>query len=282
MINLPTMNPEVVSKEIQKFILTTINKHKKSGVILGLSGGVDSSVVAVLCKRAIHGTSHMMAGYYIPHRVRRDEDRKYVNKLVDTFNLVYRTIPIDLICENHIGLVEQCCGVLNNYQQGNLISRVRANILSTLAEKEGTILSGTGNRDEDYGVGYYTLFGDGAVHMNPIGGLSKRLVYQMAKYLKIPQEIIYRTPTAGLEPDQTDYDDLGYLYTTVEIIMEAMDQEISVVETIQTLENKQIIFDSKKFQNVGDVIGDVISRNLNAKSKAQIIHPPIPIVTLNY
>lgn len=281
MIKLPSMQPDLVAKEIQKFILNTINQHKKSGVILGLSGGIDSSVVAVLCKRAIEGTSHGMVGYFIPHKV-ADESRTYIGQLVDAFELPMQIIPIEFICDGHISLLEQHCGTLNNYQKGNLFSRVRANVLSTLAEKENKTLSGTGNKDEDYGVGYYTLFGDGAVHMNPIGCLSKRLVYQMATYLEIPEAIRTRPPTAGLEENQTDSDDLGYFYSTVEIITEAMTQGVNIVALIKKLEERQIIFDSKRFQNVGDVIGDVISRNLVAKSKAQIIHPPVPTVTLNY
>ena len=281
MIKLPSMTPDVVAKEIQRFILKTINQHKKSGVILGLSGGIDSSVVAVLCKRAIEGTSHQMVGYYIPHRV-TDSSRIYVNDLVDAFELPHQIIPIYFICDGHIDLIEQHCGFLTDYQKGNLYSRVRANVLSTLAEKENKTLSGTGNRDEDYGIGYYTLFGDGAVHMNPIGCLSKRLVYQMAIYLEIPESIRGRAPSAGLEPNQTDSDDLGYFYSTVEIIIEAMTQGVNIVTLIQKLEEKQIIFDSKRFQNVGDVIGDVLSRNLVAKSKAHIISPPVPKVTLNY
>lgn len=281
MIKLPSMAPDVVAKEIMSFILNTINRHKKSGVILGLSGGIDSSVVAVLCQRAIKGTSHKMVGYYIPHRV-ADEGRSYVYLLVDAFDLPHQIISIDLMCGVQIELIEQYGGTLTDYQKGNLYSRVRANVLSTLAEKENKTLSGTGNKDEDYGVGYYTLFGDGAVHMNPIGCLSKRLVYQMAIYLDIPEAIRTRPPTAGLELNQTDSDDLGYFYSTVEIITEAMTQGVNIVSLIQKLEEKQIIFDSKKFQNVGDVIGDVISRNLVAKSKAQIIHPPVPKVTLNY
>jgi len=281
MIKLPSMQPDLVAKEIQKFILDTINQHKKGGVILGLSGGIDSSVVAILCQEAIKGTSHKMGGYYIPHKV-TDSSRIYINDLVDAFNLPHQIIPIDFICDGQIDLIEQHCGFLNDYQKGNLYSRVRANVLSTLAEKENKTLSGTGNKDEDYGVGYYTLFGDGAVHMNPIGCLSKRLVYQMATYLGIPESIKTRAPSAGLEANQTDSDDLGYFYSTVEIITEAITQGVNIVSLIKKLEERRIIFDSKRFQNVGDVIGDVISRNLVAKSKAQIIHPPVPKVTLNY
>jgi len=282
MIYLPSMNPEVVSKEIQKFILNTVNKHKKSGVVLGLSGGIDSSVVAVLCAKAFMGTTYNVVGYYLPHGV-EDGSRLFVNHLIDTFpSINYRLVSISDQCLSHVDVVEAYSSPLTNYQKGNVYSRVRANVLSTFAEKENKVLSGTGNRDEDYGVGYYTMFGDGAVHMNPIGCLSKRLVYQMAEYLEIPKSIIERTPTAGLEPNQTDFDDLGYEYSTVEIIMEALNQGSNAANIIEILESKIIIFSYDKFTSMADIVQDVLSRHLIALQKSEIINPPIPKVTLHY
>ena len=281
MIKLPTMNPVVVSRQIQKFILDTVNQHKKTGVVLGLSGGIDSSVVAVLCKRALEGTDHNVVGYFLPHML-ADESRDYVNALVDAFDLPSLEISIHRIVSKNLLEIQEHVGLLNTFDRGNLYSRVRANVLSTLAAKENKVLSGTGNRDEDYGIGYYTLFGDGAVHMNPIGCLSKRLVYQMANYLEIPPSIIGRVPSAGLEPDQTDFDDLGYTYEAVEMVIEAIDQGVNIRELVRYLEGKNIFYDGIKFQNVGDVIGDIVSRNLVAKAKAEIIHPPVPKVTLDY
>jgi NAD+ synthase len=275
------MNPEVVSRQIQTFILNTVNQHKKAGVVLGLSGGIDSSVVAVLCKRALETTPHDVAGFFLPHWL-ADESRDYVNTLVDAFDLPSQEIPIGDLAHMNIGIIQEHVGLLGSFDRGNLYSRVRANVLSTLAAKENKVLSGTGNRDEDYGVGYYTLFGDGAVHMNPIGCLSKRLVYQMANYLEIPPSIIGRDPSAGLEVDQTDIDDLGYTYETVEIVIEAIDQGVNLFKLTRYLEDKAIIYDSDKFKYIGDVIGDIISRNLVAKAKAEIIHPPVPKITLDY
>jgi len=223
-MKLPTMNPEVVSKEIQKFILNKVRHHKKTGVVLGLSGGVDSSVVAVLCLRAFAGTPFVVKTYYLPHYVGGD-DRIFIDQLIKKFPAIsYQVISIVSQCTSHIDMVEAFSSKLSNYEKGNCYSRIRATFLSDFAEKGNKVLSGTGNRDEDYGIGYYTMFGDGAVHMNPIGCLSKRLVYQMAEYLDIPISIIGREPTAGLEPNQTDLGDLGYHYSTVEIVMESLAQ----------------------------------------------------------
>lgn len=281
MIKLPSMNPEKVSKEIQSFILNTVGQQKKKGIVLGLSGGIDSSVVAVLCKRALKDTLHHLIGYYLPYRI--DEDKYYIEMLTYRFNIAFQTIPIYHLCNGHINLIEQHTGDgLSNFDRGNLCSRVRANVLSTLAAKENKVLCGTGNRDEDYGVGYYTMFGDGAVHMNPIGCLSKRLVYEMANFLDIPVGIIGRPPSAGLEPDQTDYGDLGYHYNTVEIVIEAIEQGITMYDLLKYLENKRTLYNSTKFEDLTGVVEDIMLRNLVAKSKAKIIHPPVPKVSLEY
>lgn len=281
MVILPSMNPEKVSKEIQTFILNTVGQQKKKGVVLGLSGGIDSSVVVVLCQRALKETLHQVIGYYLPYRI--DEDKDYVEMLAYRHNVLYQTLPIYHLCNGHISLIEKHTGSgLSDFDRGNLCSRVRANVLSTLAAQENKVLCGTGNRDEDYGVGYYTMFGDGAVHMNPIGCLSKRLVYEMANFLEIPPSIIARTPSAGLETNQTDYEDLGYFYSTVEIVIEALEQGVSMLKLIQYLNYKQTMYDTIRFRNISDVIEDILSRNLVAKSKATIIHPPIPKVSLEY
>jgi len=282
MIKLPTMNPEVVSKEIQKFILNKVRHHKKTGVVLGLSGGIDSSVVAVLCLKAFEGTPFVVKGYYLPHS-NDDNSRVFVNRLIDAFpKIEYQIASIYDQCTFHVYQVEAYTSQLTNYQKGNCYSRVRATFLSAFAEKENKVLSGTGNRDEDYGVGYYTMFGDGAVHMNPIGCLSKRLVYQMAEYLDIPLSIIKRPPTAGLEPNQTDLGDLGYQYSTVEIVIESIHQKVSEIDLHKILEAKGITFDRNKFADIGEMVEDILSRHLGALVKSQIINPPVPTVTLHY
>jgi NAD+ synthase len=104
----------------------------------------------------------------------------------------------------------------------------------------------------------------------------------MANYLEIPPSIIGRNPSSGLEPDQTDFKDLGYTYETVEIVIEAIDQGVNITELVKYLKEKPIIYNSDKFKYIGDVIGDIISRNLVAKAKAEIIHPPVPKITLDY
>ena len=179
-----------------------------------------------------------------------------------------------------------------NYHRGNLISRIRANVLSTKAATEHKILAGTGNRDEDFGIGYYTLFGDGAVHISPIAGLPKRLVREMAEFLAVDDTIIHRIPSAGLEPGQSDFKDLGYDYDVVELVTAGFEQgfsreELIAHDQIAPLVEKQIDhyrsrYDNPPLKSVGQVIDDIAGRHLIALDKVKIIHPPTPEITLTY
>jgi NAD+ synthase len=169
---------------------------------------------------------------------------------------------------------------------------VRANVLSTKAATERKIIAGTGNKDEDFGIGYYTLFGDGAVHMSPIGGLPKRLVRVMAEYLGLPDSIVRRTPTAGLEPGQSDYGDLGYDYDVVEMVSEGFTQGLSAEELARhdqvlalvdpQLQHYAQAFGKPKFTEPMQVVTDILRRHAIARGKMTIIHPPAPEITLVY
>jgi NAD+ synthase len=169
---------------------------------------------------------------------------------------------------------------------------VRANVLSTKAATEHKILAGTGNRDEDFGIGYYTLFGDGAVHLSPIAGLSKRLVRRMALFLGVDETIVHRVPTAGLEPDQSDFKDLGYDYDVVELVTEGLDQgftagQLAAHEQVAPLVEKQIanyrsLYGEPQLDTVEKVIADIQQRHQTAIGKVKILHPPTPQISLTY
>ena len=178
------------------------------------------------------------------------------------------------------------------FLKGNMISRIRANVLSTKAATENKTLAGTGNRDEDFGIGYYTLFGDGAVHFSPIAGLPKRLVREMARFLGLDEQIIQREPTAGLEPDQSDFKDLGYDYDVVEMVTEGLKQGFSPDELVKhpqlvqlverQMQHYQSVYGTGKFNSINALMQDVFKRHQLAEKKMEIIHPPTPQITLSY
>ena len=295
-IRLPSMDCETVCREIGDFVSSTVEHVGASGCVIGLSGGVDSSTTAAVIHRAFKdhekegGPAYELVGYIIPSRVNIDQDVKDALTLAETLGLRFEVCDIETVISAFRSTNPEAFH--NAYHRGNLISRVRANVLSTKAATENKVLAGTGNKDEDFGIGYYTLFGDGAVHISPISGLSKRLVREMAAFLKVPDHIIHRVPTAGLEPDQSDFKDLGYGYDLVEMVSEGFAQGLSredmsgheqvVPLAHQDRERYRSSFGHDKFSSVEEMIADIESRHRQAQRKMRIIHPPGPTVTLRY
>ena len=298
-IKLATMDCKQVCKEIGDFVIEAVMETASSGCVIGLSGGVDSSTAAALIKtgfdrhkgkNAKNNQKLELVGYILPSRVNRSQDEADAETVARSLGIRYEIHSIENLVESFESTNPEAFE--NKFHKGNMISRIRANVLSTKAATENKILAGTGNRDEDFGIGYYTLFGDGAVHLSPIAGLPKRLVREMAAFLGLDKTIIHREPTAGLEPGQSDFKDLGYDYDVVEIVTEGLDQGLSPEalikhEQIVPLIEKQIehyvsIYGDAPFSSARDVVEDVLKRHQQARGKMKIIHPPTPKITLTY
>ena len=292
-IKLARIDCERVSREIGDFAIAQVQSTSMTGCVVGLSGGVDSSTTAALLKRAFDrhtAASYELVGYILPSRLNRQDDIKDAEEVARHLGIRCETHSIEAPVEAFRATNPEAFESI--FHKGNLISRVRANVLSTKAATERKLLAGTGNKDEDFGIGYYTLFGDGAVHLSPIGGLSKRLVRVMARFLGLGGHIVNRVPTAGLEPGQSDYKDLGYDYDVVELVSEGYVQgftaaEIGRHEQVAPLVEAQLahyakVFGATKFRSVAEVVDDVLRRHEIAKGKMKIVHPPSPAITLYF
>jgi NAD+ synthase len=295
-IKLPSISCETVCREIGNFIIDAVVQNQSSGCVVGLSGGIDSSTTAALIKTAFerHNKSGdaglELVGYILPSSINKMEDARDAETVAEALGIRYELHTIENLVEAFQTTNQEAFE--ENYHRGNLISRVRANVLSTKAATEHKILAGTGNRDEDFGIGYYTLFGDGAVHISPIAGLSKRLVREMAAFLGVADAIIQRAPTAGLEPGQSDFKDLGYDYDVVELVTEGFEQGFSREQLIRhdqtaplierQIEHYQSIYGDPQLTSVGQVIDDIDRRHNIALGKVKIVHPPTPEITLVY
>lgn len=292
-IKLPYLtNPELVANEIGDFIVTKALRIGTTGGVLGLSGGVDSTTVAALTKKAFDKYNSKnpdnkleLVGYMLPSNLNDKADEDDAVKVAKKLRIRYEVLPINKTMEGFYNTNPEIFNVENDFHKGNLMSRVRANILSTKGATEKKFVIGTGNKDEDFGIGYYTLFGDGAVHISPIGNLPKRLVREMATYLRF-EDLANRTPTAGLEPGQTDFTDLGYGYDSVEIVIEGLTQGLRLEQLVNNQQVNEIIqpqlAKAGKFNTTKQAVEDILNRHNIALNKMQVIHPPSPELSLEY
>ena len=295
-IKLPDIDCDTISKQIGDFVIDAVVQGGSTGCVMGLSGGVDSSTTAALIKTAFARYNREaqaeleLVGYILPSGINKIEDVKDAEGLAQTLGIRSETHSIEKLVEAFKSTNPEAFE--KDYHRGNMISRIRANVLSTKAATEKKILAGTGNKDEDFGIGYYTLFGDGAVHISPIAGLSKRLVREMARFLGLADTIIHREPTAGLEPGQSDFKDLGYDYDLVELVTEGIEQGFTIEQLtthpqVAPLAEKQIahyqsVYGKPQLQSAEQVVQDIYRRHQIALRKVKIVHPPTPKISLTY
>ena len=213
--NALSIDLPVVERKIVSFIKETVKKTGATGVVLGLSGGLDSSVTASLCAKALGGdavigVSMPEAGVTDPHDVA--DARDLANKFGIKFKVVDITPAVLGIRQN---LTDYKVGA--QFPTANIKPRVRMTILYYYANLFDLLVVGGGNRSE-IRAGYFTKYGDGAVDFLPLGSLYKTQVKQLAAHLELPGHIVEKVPTAGLWRGQTDEGELGISYEKLDMI----------------------------------------------------------------
>ena len=201
------------------------------GLVVGLSGGVDSAVVARLCQMATRGD---VLGVLLPCQS-DPQDETDARLCAEHFSLPVTLVSLDSAYEALLRATDVRAGgrfadtppgANTRTAAGNLKARLRMAALYFLANSLNYLVAGTGNRSE-IEIGYYTKYGDGGVDMLPLGSLLKAQVYQLARELDIPAPIIEKVPTAGLWPDQTDEDEIGFTYRQLERYLDEGPEAIS-------------------------------------------------------
>lgn len=212
------MEWDKVVDRIVSFIKDFVKSSGSDGVVIGLSGGVDSSTVAFLCVKAL-GSEHVF-GLIMPERgVTPEEDVRDAINVAKILKIDYKIIEINEIIQSFINSV----GRGNRIAEANLKPRVRMIINYFYANNMNRVVAGTGNKSELM-VGYFTKYGDGGVDFLPIGDLYKTEVFQFASYLGVPKNIIEKKPSAGLWVGQTDEGELGITYAELDEILKAIER----------------------------------------------------------
>jgi len=207
------INPEETITIIGEFLKTYIENAHAHGVVIGLSGGIDSAVTAVLCNNILGPEKTLCI--FMPDETTPSSDDKHQAKLIEKFNLQSIEIEISPIIRrfNSVMIDE-----LNKEQLANIKARTRMIILYHHAFIHKRLVCGASNKSEVL-TGYYTKYGDGGADIQPIADLYKTQVYQLAQHLKIPKPLLIKPPTAGLWQGQTDEQELGMSYATLDQIL---------------------------------------------------------------
>jgi len=212
------MEWEKVTDTICNFIKGYIKESNADGVVVGLSGGVDSSTVAFLCVRAL-GKERVL-GLVMPEvGITAEEDIRDAIDIAERLGIEYKTVEINEI----VNLFKEKLGEGGKLAEANLKPRIRMIINYYHANRMNRLVAGTGNKSELM-IGYFTKYGDGGVDFLPIGDLYKTEVLELARYLGVPEKIIRKKPTAGLWIGQTDEDEIGMSYTELDKILEAIEK----------------------------------------------------------
>jgi len=214
-----------------------------TGIVVGLSGGVDSAVAAAFCCRAI-GVEKVL-GLSLPSSISNPADTKDAAAFCEQTGMMHRIISIEPMLEGFRTMPEF---KESRYLIGNLMARTRMAVLYYHANRDRKIVCGTSNRSE-FMLGYCTKYGDNAADLQPLLHLYKSEVYEYADELGIPKSIINKAPSAGLWEGQRDEEEIGLSYAEIDHSLQALElkswtaatpTEEKVLELVKKSEHKRI------------------------------------------
>lgn len=231
------LNVERVCEQLTAWIKERVEAAGATGTVVGLSGGIDSAVVAALCQRAFPQTT---VGVILPC-YSDPADAALSRQLADSLGLDVREVDLGPIWEATLDSLENVAPPQDatadhtlRLARANIKPRLRMISLYYLATRWNALVIGTDNLSE-LTIGYFTKYGDGGVDLMPIANLTKGEVVELAIHLDIPQEIVRRQPTAGLWDGQTDEEEMGFTYDVIDRYLLTGEGPAEVVDYVETM-----------------------------------------------
>lgn len=207
------IDPAMTAKWLEAFLRDELlGRRNISRAVLGLSGGIDSAVVAYLCARAL-GAENVHA-IRMPYRTSSADSLHDAQLVIEALGINTETIDISAAVDGYLLHAPEADG----RRKGNVMARMRMLTLFDQSAKFGALPIGTGNKTERL-MGYFTWHADDTPPVNPIGDLFKTQVWALARYLGVPGRVIDKAPSADLEANQTDETDLGITYLKADQIL---------------------------------------------------------------
>ncbi len=260
------MNIRRVSGEIVNFIKTEITNRKSEGVVIGISGGVDSAVLAYLAVKAL-GNARVFGLLLSDKDVTPSNDIDDALEVCDRLDIEYRKINIDDPKQGFLQLLDQ---TENKIIKGNLVARIRMCFLYYYAGLKNRLVLGSSNKTE-LNLGYFTKYGDGAADLLPLGDLYKTQITALAKYVEVPHTIVEKKSSARLWADQITEVELGLPFNQ-------LDKIIDKIINTQNFESA----DAEMLSDLLDINKESIQKiqNLISANRHKLSFPPICKVTI--
>jgi NAD+ synthase len=215
-----------ITKKIENFLKTQVEKSNTNGIILGLSGGIDSAVITFLCSRVLKEKT--LALVMPDSKISPKEETEDALRIIDNLGIDYKLLDINLIVSEYSKYIEP-----NEHALGNLRARVRANLLYYYANSKNLLVVGSSDKSE-FLIGYFTKFGDGSSDILPIVSLYKTQVREIARYLGVPENIIKKKSSPNLWKGHIAEEEIGVSYEEIDLILYSIfDKKLSIEDTIQ-------------------------------------------------
>jgi len=256
------LDPGAIIGVLTRFLRSELSRTGHRNVVLGLSGGIDSALVAALAVQALGPDA--VLGVAMPFRTSAPGSLEDARRVAATLGIELEVVDISPVVDGFV----RAAGEPDRVRLGNVMARVRMIVLYDRSAAREALVLGTSNKTELL-LGYGTLHGDLASALNPIGDLYKTQVRRLARFLGLPREVLDKPPSADLWPDQTDEDDLGFRYEDVDRLLSLLiDARVSPEVAVRrgfdaaTVARVRTLVARSQFKRMPPVVAKVSTRSV--------------------